>query len=398
MKFKTRILLTPTRTAMQIGEKFTITHDGLAALIAGLRRRGFRVIGPRLRDQAIVYDDIETLADLPQGLSDVQDGGRYRVIERGDDKLFGYAVGPQSWKQFLHPPMLSLWRAEKRGKSFEVKAPEENLPRFAFLGVRSCELHAIAIQDRVFLGGAIQDPHYRRRRVSAFIIAVNCSHAGGTCFCVSMQTGPKAEAGFDLALTEIGTDHTHAFLVEIGSAEGAECLADAMPHAAGSGDVRKADVVVAHTADHMGREMPAADVAPLLARNLDHARWDEVAERCLACANCTMVCPTCFCTSVEDASELSGEAVERRRRWDSCFTTDFSYLHGGSVRQSTKSRYRQWLTHKLSSWVDQFGTSGCVGCGRCISWCPVGIDITEEVQAIQASEAGTPSTEDTHSG
>lgn len=371
---------------VQLGEQAVITLEGLAALLVGLKRRDFRLIGPTLRDQAIVYDDIDTIADLPRGWSDEQDGGRYRLVQRGDDRLFGYAVGPQSWKHYLHPPMLSLWRAEKRERGFEIIAPEETLPRFAFLGVRACELKAIVIQDRVFLGDSFTDPHYRRRREGAFIIALNCSHAGGTCFCASMNTGPKAEAGFDLALTELIGSDVHSFLVEIGSVEGAELLAEVSSREASSEDRAQAEAVVANTAANMGRKMEADGLKELLARNLDHKRWDEVAQRCLTCANCTMVCPTCFCTSVEDASDLAGEKAERSRRWDSCFTMDFSYLHGGSVRNSPKSRYRQWMTHKLSTWFDQFGTSGCVGCGRCISWCPVGIDITEEVHAIRESE------------
>jgi ferredoxin len=99
-----------------------------------------------------------------------------------------------------------------------------------------------------------------------------------------------------------------------------------------------------------------------------------------------MVCPTCFCSSVEDVSDLSGEHVERRRHWDSCFNFSFSYMNGGNVRDNTRSRYRQWLTHKLGSWIEQFGASGCVGCGRCITWCPVGIDLTEEVAAIRGEQ------------
>ena len=86
---------------------------------------------------------------------------------------------------------------------------------------------------------------------------------------------------------------------------------------------------------------------------------------------------------------LYGARAERWRKWDSCFTLDFSYIHGGSVRTSAAARYRQWLSHKLATWIDQFGSSGCVGCGRCITWCPVGIDITEEVAAIRASEAAS---------
>jgi ferredoxin len=96
-----------------------------------------------------------------------------------------------------------------------------------------------------------------------------------------------------------------------------------------------------------------------------------------------MACPTCFCTTVDDVTDLTGSQAVRSRRWDSCFSMDFSYIHGGSVRSSGASRYRQWLTHKLASWQDQFGASGCVGCGRCITWCPVGIDLTEEVEAIR---------------
>jgi sulfhydrogenase subunit beta (sulfur reductase) len=215
---------------------------------------------------------------------------------------------------------------------------------------------------------------------------VNCGEAGGTCFCVSMNAGPKAREGYDLALTELLADGANRFLVEIGSPAGAELLAQAPSRAATKADLDAASAAVAHAAANMGREVPNEDVPALLARNLQHSRWDEVAQRCLSCANCTMVCPTCFCTSVEEHSDLAGVESSRTRRWDSCFTMDYSYIHGGSVRPGVASRYRQWMTHKLSTWHDQFGTSGCVGCGRCITWCPVGIDITEETRAIADSE------------
>jgi formate hydrogenlyase subunit 6/NADH:ubiquinone oxidoreductase subunit I len=359
-----------------------ITHEGLAGLIDGLRVEGFRVIGPRLRDQAIVYDEIESLADLPAGWTDEQEGGHYRVRRREDAALFGYNVGPHAWKRFLHPPLLRLWRAERTGDGMTVTATAEPAERYAFLAVRSCELHAIAIQDRVFLNGPYVDPHYQARREGAFIVAVNCGQAGGTCFCVSMNTGPKAEAGFDLSLTELLGD-AHEFLVEVGSERGAALLAT-VPHVPADPKHRTlAANVIARAEGNMGRHMQSDDVRELLQANLEHPRWDDVAERCLTCGNCTMVCPTCFCTAVVDENDLAGNAAERKRRWDSCFTMDFSYIHGGSVRGSARSRYRQWMTHKLANWVDQFGTSGCVGCGRCITWCPVGIDITEEVRAIR---------------
>ena len=368
-----------------------VTLDGLQALLAGLRRRGFRTIGPTVRDQAIVYDDIESVDDLPRGWTDEQDGSHYRLARRDDEALFGYAVGPQAWKRFLYPPTTRLWRAEREQDGLRVIAEPPSTERLAFIGVRSCELHAIAIQDRVLLGGEYVDSHYQARREGAFIVAVNCGKAGGTCFCVSMNAGPKVEQGFDLAITELIGEDQHVFLVEAGSDEGRVALAEAPHRAATQDEIDAAQTVVARTAASMGREMRSDDVRELLLSNLEHPRWDDVASRCLSCANCTMVCPTCFCTTVEDASDLTGEHAERWRRWDSCFTMDFSYIHGGSVRASARSRYRQWMTHKLATWIDQFGSSGCVGCGRCITWCPVGIDITEEVRAIRASTGAAES-------
>jgi len=368
--------------------KAVITLAGLQALLDALEARGYRVVGPTVADRAIVYGDIASVGDLPRGWGDEQDGGTYRLVRRDDDALFGHVVGPQSWKKFLHPPTLRLWRTKREGDAVTVDARDEAAPDrpFAFIGVRACELAAIAIQDRVFSGGAYPDPHYSARRADAFIVAVNCGVAGGTCFCVSMHTGPKAESGFDLALTELDPDGDHAFLVEVGSEAGADVLA-ALPHRPAAGDeIARAEAIVADTAASMGRAMRADDVHDLLLANLDHPRWDDVAGRCLTCGNCTMVCPTCFCTTVEESSDLTGTETERSRRWDSCFTMDFSYIHGGSVRQSGRSRYRQWMTHKLATWIDQFGTSGCVGCGRCITWCPVGIDITEEVAAIRGED------------
>jgi ferredoxin len=360
--------------------------EGLQALLDALRRRGYRVVGPTLRDQAIVYDEIGTVGDLPRGWGDSQDGGRYRLVPRGDGALFGYAVGPQSWKKFLHPPLQALWRAERQGEEVRILPEPVAEERLAFLGVRACELHAIAIQDRVLQGGPYADPHYAARRAGAFLVAVNCGTAGGTCFCVSMGTGPRAEAGFDLALTETGDGATHGFVVEAGSAAGHALLAELPVRPADGAEIDAAAAATARAAATMGRTMPADEVPALLLRNLEHPRWEAVAARCLSCANCTMVCPTCFCTSVEDGSDLAGTASSRSRRWDSCFTMDFSYIHGGSVRPATASRYRQWMTHKLATWHEQFGSSGCVGCGRCITWCPVGIDITEEVHAIRDSE------------
>jgi formate hydrogenlyase subunit 6/NADH:ubiquinone oxidoreductase subunit I len=374
--------------ALHLHDRVVVERDHLSEVMAYLSSKGYQVIGPTVREQAIIYDTLSSLDDLPVGYTDEQDGGSYRLKPRRDRALFGYAVGPQSWKKFLHPPSVRLWQAYRTDTGFRIAEDQQETPKFAFIGVRSCELHAIAIQDRVFLQH--NDPIYRERRAHLCIIAVNCAQAGGTCFCVSMQTGPKAESGFDLALTEILDEQQHYFVVEVGSELGIEIL-NAVPYReANQDDIERAENVLANTAAQMGRSMDTTDIKNLLYRNLDHPRWENVASRCLSCTNCTMVCPTCFCTTVEDMTDLAGTRAERWRRWDSCFTMDFSYIVGGSVRSSTKARYRQWMTHKLASWIDQFGTSGCVGCGRCITWCPVGIDITEEVRAIRETPMSSP--------
>jgi sulfhydrogenase subunit beta (sulfur reductase) len=352
-----------------------------------LMRRGYRIMGPTLRDGAIVYEMLGSTADLPAGWTDEQEGGRYRLKKREDQALFGYAVGPHSWKKFLHRPTVRLWQAERNNGQVHVKEEKPETPKLAFIGVRACELNAIRIQDKVFLGGSYADPLYQSARQNTFIVAVNCGQAGGTCFCVSMNAGPRATSGFDLALTEVLESTRHFFLVEAGTELGNELLPELPHRAATEAEKSAAEAVVAKAAGQMGRRMDTADIKGLLYRNYEHPRWDQVASRCLMCANCTMVCPTCFCTSVEDVTNLKGEHAERWRKWDSCFTMDFSYIHGGSVRTTPRARYRQWMTHKLATWIDQFGSSGCVGCGRCITWCPVAIDITEEVHAIRQSEA-----------
>jgi ferredoxin len=326
------------------------------------------------------------MADLPRGWGDFQEGGVFRLRPREDGAFFGYGVGQHSWKQFLYPPRRRLWQARQEGNGFQILPPDEDAVKFAFIGVHPCDLQAMAVQDKVFLEGPCIDPLYRARREQAFILAVNCGHSCGTGFCVSMGTGPRATSGFDLALTEILQGEQHYFVITVGTERGRQIVAQVPHRQAQAGEREAAAQSVAQAAGQMGRTLDTTDIKALLYRNYENPQWDQVAARCLTCGNCTLVCPTCFCHTVEDASDLTGELAERWRRWDVCYTVDFTYLHGGSIRTTTRSRYRQWLTHKLATWIDQFGVSGCVGCGRCLTWCPVAIDITEEVRAIRESD------------
>jgi ferredoxin len=368
-------------------ERYVLERWDFPELFTAISACGYQLIGPTLRDGAVTYAEISAVEDLPIGYTDDQEKGTYRLCQTQEPKLFDCGLGPHSWKKYLFPSQMRLWRAQRSNSGFTVQ-PESHTPdRIALIGVRACELHAIAIQDRIFMGGTYIDPTYQAQREKTFIVAVNCGHANKTCFCASMQTGPQVESGYDLALNEVYTPERHYFLVESGSPAGEQILHMLPTRAAAHDEIAAADAIIATTAAQMERALETPGLKDLLYASYDHPRWDVVSARCLACGNCTMVCPTCFCTTVEDVTDLSGDTAERWRKWDSCFTMEFSYIVGGSIRPSAKARYRQWLTHKLATWIDQFDTMGCVGCGRCITWCPVGIDITEEVRAIQMTSA-----------
>lgn len=355
-----------------------LARPDLQALFDQLVGLGFEVVGPRIDQAAIVYDHLSSASELPQGWTDEQSPGHYRLMPSDDQALFGYSVGPHSWKKFLFPPLLNVMRSQRKEDGWSMEDVPALSVKYAFIGVRACELAAIAVQDRVFMSQAVVDPVYAERRHNAFIVAVNCTQAASTCFCTSMGTGPRCRQGFDLALTELAD----GFLVEIGSDAGAD-LAAALPlRPASDEECHEGESLRQRAADQITKRMDTDDLRNKLLSRLNHPRWDDVAQRCLGCSNCTLVCPTCFCSSVDEVSDLTNDEVVRQRRWDSCFNFDFSYVSGGPVRNQIRARYRQWLTHKLASWFDQFDTSGCVGCGRCITWCPVAIDITQEVAAL----------------
>jgi ferredoxin len=361
-----------------------LSRADFGSLLAALVDRGYSIVGPTVGEESIEYGPINRVEDLPIGLTDDQDAGSYRLRRRDDGALFGYVVGPHSWKKYLFAPRATLLEVKRVDGSLAFTVPEVEATPYAFLGVRACELAAMAIQDKVFLQSGYVDRSYQAGRARALTIAVNCAVVGGTCFCVSMGTGPECREGYDIVLTEILDGDRHEFVVQAGSEIGEDIVAGLPGRPATDADLGRGEKLLEVAAGAMGRQLDTGGLKELLQANLEHPRWEAIAERCLGCTNCTLVCPTCFCSTIEDAVGVDGGPAIRTRRWDSCFDLDFSALHQVPVRSSTRARYRQWMTHKLSSWYDQFGTSGCVGCGRCITWCPVGINITEEAAAIRA--------------
>lgn len=350
-----------------------------------IKNAGYKLLGPTVRDEVIIYDELQSAKDLPIGWMDEQDPGRYRLKRRNDSAYFGYNLGPHSWKKYLFPPKEKLWSAKKQENNKlvilqEVLPPDEKM---AFIGVRACEMQAIFVLDKVFNTKLAVYQQYQRRRENTFIMAVNCTVAANTCFCASMQSGPFVKEGYDLSLTEVIDERQHYFILMIGSERGKSICGNLQFRAATTDEGNLAHSHVERTIEKMIRKVDNAHVHEVLAESWDSKQWDKVAERCINCANCTMACPTCFCSDTQDVVSIDATHVDRWQSWESCFNLSHSYIHGGSVRSSAQSRYRQWLTHKFGTWWDQFGVSGCVGCGRCITWCPVGIDVTEELKQLQ---------------
>jgi len=363
----------------RVSANVTVPKAGLQQVFDNLRAAGFALVGPTVRDGAIVLEALERLEDLPTGWGEESEAGKYRLRKTRENYYFRFNAGAFSWKPFLYPARLKLLSATRVDGKWEMQSELEAPPRYAFIGVRACDLSAIALQDQVFLGSGYRDPHYAGRRERLFVLAVNCGHAAATCFCASLHTGPKATAGFDLALTEL----SDSFVLEIGSEAGSAALENTSWSPSTAFDLGRARQEIQVAERQIQRRVRIDDLPGMLFDNLEHPHWESVPTRCVSCGNCTMVCPTCFCSTVEDTSDLKGTRAERTRVWDSCFALDFSHVHGGNIRPTIHSRYRQWLTHKFASWKEQFGALGCVGCGRCITWCPVGIDVTEELKAIR---------------
>lgn len=361
------------------GSTILIQKPDLNVILARLQEAGYLTVGPKVKNETLVYEPIESMEELPQGYDTEQAPGQFRLKKGSHSCYFDFIPGTHSWKQYLFPPRVELFKLQKNGKTWQTLDEPVESPKYAFIGVRACELAAIQIQDNIFMRADFTDPIYKSRRERVFILSVNCLHPDQTCFCTSMGTGPVVKNGFDLSLTEL----EDVFVVTIGSDVARGILAG-IPYEDANGFIlSSAERALERATQAMGRSLDTSDLPELILNNLDHPHWNEVAKRCLSCTNCTQVCPTCFCWDATDQMSLDGKTTSRERVWDSCFNPGYSYQAGGNTRPTIHSRYRQWLSHKLGTWKQQYGSLGCVGCGRCITWCPAKIDITEEVAALR---------------
>jgi len=357
--------------------RYTAAKGCVPGLIRNLQRQGYTVVGPSIVDGVVRLRELRGPGDLASGVVDFHAPGSYAVGGERSLLVFSSINGPDSPKEYFHPAEVELSKLVDRGNGIERISSFHSEKKYAFFGLRPCDLKGVEVMDRTMLVPGFEDPVYSALRKGSLFVVVNCTRAGENCFCASMGTGPEAESGYDVAITEL----PDKLLVDvparnIGLFEGINLSP------ATEDDLREGEERVRQVREQTGRRFTPRNPAKSMYEAIDSPLWGKVAERCLACGNCTMVCPTCFCNTIIDKTDLKDGSVSRVRTWDSCLSKDFVYSAGGNPRQQRTARYRQFVMHKFAYWPDEFGTYGCVGCGRCITWCPVGIDITETVSGV----------------
>ncbi|HUI22887.1 MAG TPA: 4Fe-4S dicluster domain-containing protein [Nitrososphaerales archaeon] len=355
---------------------YTVPKGSITGLFRNLQNLGYTVVGPSLSEGVVRLRELTGPADLAAGVVDVQAPGRYSLGKEAP-LVFSSVNGPDSPKRYLHPADVELSRLIDGGGCIESVSGFHSNRKYAFFGIRPCDLRAVGVMDRTMLMPGFEDRVYSALRNGAIFIVVNCTRAGENCFCASMGTGPGAESGYDVSITEL----PEVLLVDVPK-RSASLFQGIELKPATKAELRAGEEMVQRARDQMGRRIAEQDPSKQMYAAMDSPAWGRVAERCLSCGNCTMVCPTCFCNTVIDRNDLRDGSVSRVRVWDSCLSKDFVYSAGGNPRLQRMSRYRQFVMHKFAYWPDEFGTYGCVGCGRCITWCPVGIDIAETVNSV----------------
>ncbi len=355
-----------------------LSRNNFQSLIDYLVEQDYSVIAPTIKQDAIHYQPIHHIDEMVCSYHEQSSAGSYQLVKDQSGKYFNWSNGVSCLKPWFFKPHETLWQLNlnKTPPQYQAIIPKEQ--KKAFIGVRACDLAALQLQDQHFLQDKYLHQQYHANRQQSIFIAVHCAAPSTNCFCTSTEDGPECSQGFDIVMTELES----GFILQ-GENTFSQKLIDHLPvETVSKQSWQEQDDILKRAKQKIQRAFNPEKVAKKLQQRLHDNIWQDIAEKCLACGNCTLVCPSCFCSKQGDEMPLAGNKVEHIQYWDSCFSEQHSYLGGIVIHQNIADRYKQWINHKLNWWFEQYGRSGCVGCGRCISWCPTGIDFFQQARAL----------------
>ncbi len=334
----------------------------------------------------LAKENLDLFASVVQQFGEVhapveQDGKyAFKRLARWSDARLDYQRTLLPPKKYFLPPQDTLFQY-KEGQGY-VACPPDSSKRIILFGVHPCDIYGLNILDQVF-GGRHDDPYFQQRRKQVAILGVDCT-PDEHCFCRSMRAD-FVEQGFDLFFKDLGD----RYQVLVGTALGDDMVLAAGPlfEPAGKADFEEYKRRSGEKRKAFRLEVEIRDLPEIFEMEYDSSLWKDLGERCLSCGSCSMVCPTCYCYDVADDVGLGSKEGSRRRMWDSCLFSLHAEVAGGeNFREDRSARIKFRYYHKQRGFVAEYGRPSCVGCGRCISACPVKIDISEVIQKLRGME------------
>jgi sulfhydrogenase subunit beta (sulfur reductase) len=317
--------------------------------------KDYEVFAPVKRDRLVVFDQIHS----------------------GREAFLTFTATVMSPKEILLPQSETLFTYSSTDSAADLEVPSgREKPRLIF-GIHPCDVKSLVFLDRIFNEEEYKDVYYLERRKGMVVVSMGCIKPRLTCFCTSVGGGPFSTEGSDLQLVDIGDE----YVVQVLSDKGEKLLGKARLEDAGEDKVSLMRRVAEDAEASMAPKLNIDGLKEKLDKMFDDPIWDVLTEKCLSCGVCTYLCPTCYCFDIVDEARVSGG--ERIRLWDSCQFPLFTLQASGeNPRPTSKERYRQRIMHKFSYLIDNCGRIGCVGCGRCVTECPVNLDIRQIITAI----------------
>jgi ferredoxin len=329
-----------------------------------------------------IGDIIETLSKDHNVFAPIVQGGVVMFSEVGVGDTIELERFSRTSAKSMFFPQTEVMLRFKMGKEGKVEGPEREDRGTAIVGLRACDGRSFEIMDKVF-GGDIDDPYWSQKRENSILIGMTCNKPGPNCFCPSVGGGPFYTTGMDVMLSDLGDK----FYAEIVTEKGRKFIEDnkALFTPAEDGDKQKKEELASKAEDGFKRQVDISDLGQKLENIFEDDYWAEAAAKCFGCGICTFLCPTCHCFDIQD--ETLCNDVKRVRVWDSCMYPEYTmHASGHNPRPGRMNRIRNRVYHKYKFMIDNLEVIGCVGCGRCIDYCPTNTDIIELLDGAKGVE------------